>query len=121
MTDASAVKLHYETFKGEVEQNVPNPSPVNKTFASSKHGRDVFKYFDGLRSTPDREKVKLLMKGVDEGKKDRKLCKLLKEYSPFLGSFCQSGHFEEVSVFGQFDNTDAEPRDVVKISGFQQV
>ena len=116
LTDTLDLKCLYDKFQKEIELNTPSPGPVNKRFIA-KHGRDLARQY--ARGAPSPKAVQKLANDILNGPKQSSTV-LLKEYSPFLGSFCQSAFFEEVSVFGQFDG-DAEPTNVVKISGFQQV
>ena len=111
---ATEVKANWEKLKNEVELNDRSAGGVNKKFAS-KFKSDLNSLFDRLGSALPKDfvsKVRGLYNRVwlknDSFKKGQNQSNLLKEYSPFLDTFCQSSFFDEVSMFGQFDG-DAEP------------
>ena len=123
---ATEVKANWEKLKNEVELNDRSAGGVNKKFAS-KFKSDLNSLFDRLGSALPKDfvsKVRGLYNRVwlknDSFKKGQNQSDLLKEYSPFLDTFCQSSFFDEVSMFGQFDG-DAEPgENPVTISRFGQ-
>ena len=111
---ATEVKANWEKLKNEVELNDRSAGAVNKKFAS-KFKSDLNSLFDRLGSALPKDfvsKVRGLYNRVwlknDSFKKGQNQSSLLKEYSPFLDTFCQSSFFDEVSMFGQFDG-DADP------------
>ena len=121
---ATEVKANWEKLKSEVQLNDRSAGGVNKKFAS-KFKSDLNSLFDRLGSALPKDfvsKVRGLYNRVwlknDSFKKGQNQSNLLKEYSPFLDTFCQSSFFDEVSMFGQFDG-DAQPgENPVTISRF---